>query len=194
MNMMPFNYEVVSNDVCDKQTIQSYYNNWTEQGANLLDLYCCGFSCNCITDQPGTNFFITEDCQSSNLLPGGRVLIKTGIKIELPVLVYTGEYRWYSYNEAKRYNMQPKDYSQARIESRSGLALKHGIQAFNGIIDQEYRQEIGVILFNYGHEPYTIKIGDRIAQMQICPVEVAQPTLVDKIQKTERGGFGSSGK
>jgi dUTP pyrophosphatase len=86
---------------------------------------------------------------------------------------------------------------------RSGLALKHGVTVLNapGIIDSEYRGDIGVILINLSEKPYTIEKGDRIAQLVLTPVEyfaiypLSEATF-EKYYKTKRGGggFGSTGK
>ncbi|MER3558937.1 MAG: dUTP diphosphatase, partial [Armatimonadota bacterium] len=82
------------------------------------------------------------------LQPGERARIPTGIRIALP-----------------------PGY-EAQIRPRSGLALQHGIGMVNspGTIDSDYRGEIAVILINWGQEPFTIRRGDRIAQMVIAPV------------------------
>jgi dUTP pyrophosphatase len=109
-----------------------------------------------------------------SLNPLQRVLIPTGLHIELPV-----------------------GY-EAMVRPRSGLALKHGITVLNtpGTIDADYRGEIGVILVNLGNEDYTIKPGDRIAQMVINKYEHITVEVVDKLTETHRGegGFGHSGK
>ncbi len=102
-----------------------------------------------------------------------RVLIPTGLKIELPI-----------------------GY-EAMIRPRSGLAIKKGITVLNtpGCCDADYRGEIGVILINLSKEPFTIEPGDRIAQMIISPVAhaILEPALF--LSETERGegGFGHSG-
>ena len=89
----------------------------------------------------------------------------------------------------------PKGY-YAQVMSRSGLAFKQSIEAFNGVIDSDYRGEIKVLLKNMSPIPKNIKDGERIAQILIKPV--AQPTLteVDELSNTDRGegGFGSTGK
>ncbi len=104
---------------------------------------------------------------------GKHVLIKTGFAIALP-----------------------NNY-EAQIRPRSGLALKHGITVLNtpGTIDADYRGEVGVILVNHGSEPFTVKRGDRIAQMIIAPFVQADFHQVSELSKTQRGtgGFGSSG-
>lgn len=81
---------------------------------------------------------------------------------------------------------------------RSGLAIKHGITVLNtpGLIDSNYRGELKVILQNTdSHEPFTIHVGDRIAQLVVMPVPHMSFTPVDALSSTERGegGFGSSG-
>lgn len=90
----------------------------------------------------------------------------------------------------------PEGY-EARIQPRSGLALKKGITCLNtpGCVDADYRGDIGVILINHGTEPFKIEDGDRIAQMIISKYEQAEwePVLsLDDLEHTERGeqGFG----
>lgn len=102
---------------------------------------------------------------------GERKLIQTALAAEIP----------------PGYEMQ--------IRSRSGLALKQGIQAHFGTIDSDYRGNIGVILYNHGDKPFVIEQGDRICQAVIKPVEQAEIIEVDELNETERGegGFGSSG-
>ena len=108
------------------------------------------------------------------LAPGGRVLIPTGVRIEIP----------------NGYEVQ--------IRPRSGLALKHGITIPNapGTIDSDYRGPLGVILMNLGTEPFNIAHGDRIAQMVIAPVVQAAFEVSADLSDTARGagGFGSTGK
>ena len=86
---------------------------------------------------------------------------------------------------------------EGQIRPRSGLALKYGIGMVNtpGTIDSDYRGEIGIIVINWGQEPYTIKRGDRIAQMIISKVYRADIIGVDSLDTTQRGdgGFGHSG-
>lgn len=90
----------------------------------------------------------------------------------------------------------PTNY-EAQIRPRSGMAIKHGITIVNapGTIDSDYRGEIKVGLINLGCEPYTIRRGDRIAQMIIQRVHQADIREVPELDRTERdaGGFGSTG-
>ena len=90
----------------------------------------------------------------------------------------------------------PRGY-EAQTRPRSGLALKYGIGMVNspGTIDSDYRGEIGLILINWGQRPFTIRRGDRIAQMLICKVYRTEIVEVDKLDSTKRGegGFGHSG-
>ncbi len=108
------------------------------------------------------------------LKPLQRVLIPTGLYIELPV-----------------------GY-EAQIRPRSGLAYKHGITVLNtpGTIDADYRGEIKIILVNLSNDDFTIKSGERICQMVIAKHENAVFLKVDSIEDTERGtgGFGHTGK
>jgi dUTP pyrophosphatase len=78
---------------------------------------------------------------------------------------------------------------------RSGLAYKHGLDVFAGVIDSGYRGDIGVILFNSQYNSYNISKGDRIAQILIQKVEDFDLVEVDNLDDSERGigGFGSSG-
>lgn len=106
--------------------------------------------------------------------PGHRVLAPTGLTIALPA-----------------------GY-EAQIRPRSGLALKHGVTCLNtpGTIDADYRGEVKVILINLGQEPFTIKRGERIAQMVIAPVTQGAWDVVETLSATARGagGFGSTGR
>ena len=105
--------------------------------------------------------------------PRSRVLIPTGIHIGLP------------------------EGYEAQIRPRSGLALKKGIMVTNspGTIDNGYLQEIGIILTNTGEEPFTIKDGDRIAQMVVKKFETVIWNPVEELIGYNRGGgFGHTGK
>lgn len=86
---------------------------------------------------------------------------------------------------------------EGQVRPRSGLALKHGIGMLNapGTIDADYRGEIGIILFNFSETPFTIKRGDRIAQMVFATLLHAKLETVDELSETKRGagGFGHTG-
>ncbi|NQT51835.1 dUTP diphosphatase [bacterium] len=107
------------------------------------------------------------------LEPGHITLIPTGLRIAIP----------------PGYEVQ--------VRPRSGLALKHGITVVNapGTIDADYRGEVGIILGNVGHEPFTIERGMRVAQLVVQ--SVVRATLVQQrsLEDTERssGGFGHTG-
>lgn len=106
--------------------------------------------------------------------PGERLLVPTGIAIQLP-----------------------GPHVGAFIFARSGLAAKHGIQMANGVgvVDSDYTGEVICPLLNAGRSPYEIRPGDRIAQMVFLPVMLAQLLLVDELDPTARGagGFGHTG-
>lgn len=91
----------------------------------------------------------------------------------------------------------PSGY-EAQIRPRSGLAAKHHITVTNspGTVDANYRGEIKAILYNLGKEPFTIKRGDRIAQMVICKLPEIELVEATELSETDRNtnGFGSSGK
>ena len=107
------------------------------------------------------------------LAAGARQLIQTGIAVAIPA-----------------------GY-EAQIRPRSGLALKSGVTLLNspGTIDSDYRGEIQVLVINLGSEPYTIRRGERIAQMIIAPVVRAEWHEVDELAPSRRGpgGFGHTG-
>lgn len=96
----------------------------------------------------------------------------------------------------------PNGY-KIQITPRSGIALKHSVTVLNapGIIDSDFKSKIGVILINHGKEPFTIKNGDRIAQMILTKYErieweeiIDLSEFIDKFDLSSRdGGFGSTG-
>jgi dUTP pyrophosphatase len=107
--------------------------------------------------------------------------------------------------ESGRYAMVPTGLSialpegfEAQVRPRSGLAAKHGVTVLNapGTIDADYRGEIAVLLINHGGTPFTIRRGERIAQMVIAPVAQAELVPVTVLSPTDRGagGFGSTGR
>jgi dUTP pyrophosphatase len=107
------------------------------------------------------------------LRPGSRFAVPTGLAFALP------------------------EGFEAQVRPRSGLAAKHGVTCLNtpGTIDADYRGEVKVILVNLGEEDFTIRRGDRIAQLVIAPVVQARWTEVADLDETARGagGFGSTG-
>ncbi len=92
----------------------------------------------------------------------------------------------------------PQSDLAAFLFARSGLGVKHGITLSNsvGVVDSDYRGEICVGLCNVSDKPYTIQPNERIAQMVIMPVALADFIQADELNETKRGegGFGSSGK
>lgn len=109
------------------------------------------------------------------LKPGERVIIPTGLYVEIPV----------------GYEIQ--------VRPRSGLAFKKGVTVLNtpGTIDSDYRNQIGVILINLGAEDFTIEPGDRIAQLvlnEVPQINWVSVNSVEELSSTDRGlgGFGST--
>lgn len=102
----------------------------------------------------------------------GSVTVDTQCKVEMP----SGHY--------------------GKIEGRSGLAVRHDIVAFGGVIDEDYRGTIHVKLFNHSDTPYGVEIGDRIAQLVIQRYANLSVHRVTSLDTTVRGmaGFGSSGR
>lgn len=90
----------------------------------------------------------------------------------------------------------PEGY-EAQVRPRSGLAVRHGIGLINspGTVDADYRGEIKVALINHGQKEYTVRRGDRIAQIIIARAFRAQLEEVDNLENTQRGdgGFGHTG-
>jgi dUTP pyrophosphatase len=86
---------------------------------------------------------------------------------------------------------------EAQIRPRSGLAARHGVTVLNspGTIDSDYRGEVEIILINLGTGDFTVKDGERIAQVVIAPVEKARIVEAEGLSETKRnsGGFGSTG-
>lgn len=83
-----------------------------------------------------------------------------------------------------------------KVESRSGLNVKHNVVSCGGVIDSHYRGSIKVKLYNLGTEPYMVKPGDRIAQLIIQPFLNVDLEEVDELEDSDRGesGIGSTGK
>jgi dUTP pyrophosphatase len=106
--------------------------------------------------------------------PGERVAVPTGFALEIPP-------GW-----------------EGQVRPRSGLALRHGISLANapGTIDADYRGELRVLLINLGAESFTVKRGDRIAQLLLAPVPEVVVEEVEVLADSERGsgGFGSTGR
>lgn len=87
---------------------------------------------------------------------------------------------------------------EAQVRPRSGLALKHGVTMLNspGTIDADYRGEVHALLVNLSQEPFTLRRGDRVAQLVVAPVTTAELQEVSVLDTTPRGegGFGSTGR
>jgi dUTP pyrophosphatase len=87
---------------------------------------------------------------------------------------------------------------EAQVRPRSGLALRHGITLLNspGTVDADYRGEVKVVLVNLSQEPFTLRRGERIAQLVVAPVSRAALVELEVLDTTERGegGFGSTGR
>lgn len=105
--------------------------------------------------------------------PGGRLLVPTGVVLELPQGI------------------------ECQLRPRSGHALRAGVTILNSpaTIDTDYRGELQVLLYNAGHEPFTVSPGDRIAQLVLCRVITSPLKEVEDLIDTSRssGGFGSTG-
>ncbi|QSQ19218.1 dUTP diphosphatase [Pyxidicoccus parkwayensis] len=93
--------------------------------------------------------------------------------------------------------MLPAGY-EGQVRPRSGLALRHGVTLLNapGTVDADYRGEVQVILINLSNEPFTLRRGDRVAQLVVAPVTSVELREVEALDATSRGanGFGSTGR
>jgi dUTP pyrophosphatase len=112
--------------------------------------------------------------EAGEIAPGGRAAVPTGWAVAVP----TGH--------------------AGLVVPRSGLARRHGVTVANapGLIDAGYRGELLVLLVNLGDAPFTYAPGDRIAQLVIVPVALADPVEVDELPPSGgrgEGGFGSTG-
>lgn len=109
--------------------------------------------------------------QDISINAGHRVMISTGVSIEIPEGFY------------------------GKIEARSSLAFKYGVIVLAGVVDSDYRGEIKVILFNSGTEILDIKHGDRIAQIIFHKHEIPKLVVVENLSSSVRNlaGFGSTG-
>lgn len=109
--------------------------------------------------------------EQRSIPPGRRFAFDTGIGIELPA-----------------------GYG-ALVQPRSGLGLHHGVVALTGVIDRDYRGTIRVVLVNLGLDAYTVRPGDRIAQLVVLACPQVAVRVVDELSETDRGrsGFGSTG-
>jgi dUTP pyrophosphatase len=107
------------------------------------------------------------------LLPGERALVPTGLALAIPP-------GW-----------------EGQVRPRSGLAIRHGISIVNapGTIDSDYRGEVSVLLVNLGQAPFTLRRGDRIAQLLLARAEPIEWQEEEELPGTARGegGFGSTG-
>jgi dUTP pyrophosphatase len=123
-----------------------------------------------MTEQAAGMDLYAAVASETTILPGQRLLIPTGIVVALP------------------------EGYEAEIRPRSGLALKCGVTLVNapGTIDADYRGEVGVILINHGHAPFTVRRGDRVAQMVVHPVCRVVWQGGNALPPTPRGsgGFG----
>lgn len=114
-------------------------------------------------------------CETAHIGPGERWSVGTGIAVEIP------------------------DGHAGLVLPRSGLAHKHGIALVNapGLIDAGYRGELRVLLLNADPaETFRVEPGDRIAQLVVVPIALAEPVEAEALTESVRGdgGFGSSGR
>lgn len=144
----------------------------------MLQINICNLSDNPLPQYASDHAAGMDICAFVNepisLKPGERVLIPTGLSVEIPIGF------------------------EAQIRPRSGLALKHGITVLNspGTIDADYRGEIKIILINLGNDTFVVNNGDRIAQMVIAAHAQVSWSIQSSLTETTRGigGFGHTGK
>jgi dUTP pyrophosphatase len=126
--------------------------------------------------------YMTEHSAAADLVAREGMIIEPGQVVCVPAGVWISEVEW---------SKVPEGFiPELQIRARSGLARKNSITLANGIgtIDADYRDEIGVLLLNYGKDTFTIQQGDRIAQMALNLLGRLDLPVGGKRQ----GGFGST--
>jgi dUTP pyrophosphatase len=116
----------------------------------------------------GLDLYSTEEI---TIRPQERQLARTGLAVAIPAKYY------------------------GRIAPRSGLAMKHGLDVLSGVIDSDYRGEIGCLLYNTGDETIHLPAGTKMCQLIIEKIELPTAVWADDLDETTRGGggFGSTG-
>jgi len=111
-------------------------------------------------------------CEPGIIMPGEREVIRTGLVIAIP------------------------HGCVGLIWPRSGLAVNHGIDILAGVIDSDFRGDVGVVAINHGHKRWRWDAGDRVAQLIVQLLWMADPELSDSLPPTERSesGWGSTGR
>ena len=149
-------------------------------------IVCCGFQFAGIAgiaeENPDVSFILVDAnptdagadisaVEDTTIEPNETKIVKTGIAVSMP----------------RGYMIQ--------VYPRSGLSAKTGLRIANspGTIDASYNKEIGVIITNTAATPYTIEKGTRIAQLVIMPVPMIKWKVVEELEDSGRGGFGSTG-
>ena len=173
--------QVVNND----DVIQNTSVAAVDAGHNHIVF--CKLQPNAIIPTRGSPMSAGLDLSSASTHPivlaphGGCSIIPTGLAMQLPTAPWG-----YSY--------------YGRVAPRSGLAVKYGIDVGAGVIDADYRGEIGVVLINTGANEFVVQPGDRVAQLiiELCMIDVTVVEVASKemLDMTARGngGFGSTGK
>jgi deoxyuridine 5'-triphosphate nucleotidohydrolase len=112
-----------------------------------------------------------SSAESTIIKAGGKGIVKTDLSVACPEGTY------------------------GRIAPRSGLAVKKFIDVGAGVVDADYRGPVGVVLFNFGEEDFVVNQGDRVAQLILEKISMADTVTVEELTDTERGagGFGSTG-
>mmetsp|Transcript_38904 Transcript_38904/g.81769 ORF Transcript_38904/g.81769 Transcript_38904/m.81769 type:complete len:181 (-) Transcript_38904:199-741(-) len=120
---------------------------------------------------PQSAGFDLSSAENTVVPAGGRAVVKTDLSIACPEGTY------------------------ARIAPRSGLAVKKMIDCGAGVVDADYRGNVGVVLFNFGPTDFTVQVGDRIAQLILERISMVPAVKVEELTETQRGegGFGSTG-
>jgi dUTP pyrophosphatase len=142
--------------------------------SNLSVMQVKKLSENAIIPTRGSPFSAGYDLSAAEptvIKAGGKGIVKTDLSIACPEGTY------------------------ARIAPRSGLAVKKFIDVGAGVVDADYRGPVGVVLFNFGDEDFVVEKGDRVAQLILEKVSMADAVTVEELSETQRGegGFGSTG-
>ena len=137
----------------------------------------------------GMDIYSIEDIE----IPVGQMKpIHTGIAIQLPKPLETNVFPTELGTDFRQTLIW-----ECQVRPKSGLAMKHGLTVLNtpGTVDNSYRGEIIVMLKNHGEKSYSVKKGQKVAQIVIAPVVAPKMIEVDELDDTKRGdgGFGSTG-
>ena len=159
------------NDFCKHKTPCKLYVIKSDEGDQVVKIKRLNVNAKLpMRGTEGAAGYGMSAAQAAVVLAHGKCLVKTGLAMAL----------------------SPRCYG--RVEPRSGLALKKFIDVGAGVIDADYRGEVGVVLFNFGEEDFVVNMGDRIAQLIFEKIKTPTTKESDELEGNDRGakGYGST--